>query len=190
MISSEHCRQAIFQIYNVQNLEITRITTFHICNVVYQAGPGGTACGFFNFLCFFEETLYKSNYIIFILSWCRTHTKISSTSVMVTTGSQKITVWGPSGTPLGILRVNCRCLFLNCAQCAAGDGCGDLPFIGIVGPTGCTVCFHSVIINSLYIFWTRFCSSSGGTVCTGVCIFLCVLCGLAADIIRTKMNAF
>jgi hypothetical protein len=25
---------------------------------------------------------------------------------MVTTGSQKITVWGPGGTPLGILRVN------------------------------------------------------------------------------------
>jgi hypothetical protein len=24
---------------------------------------------------------------------------------MVTTGSQKITVWGPGGTPLGILRV-------------------------------------------------------------------------------------
>jgi hypothetical protein len=97
-----------FQIYNVQNLEITRITTFPICNVVYQAGsrrdpsgflifyvlrlnnvifwalsaghfsnlqrsepgnnennniphlytkrgPGGTPCGFFNFLSFLKE---------------------------------------------------------------------------------------------------------------------------------------
>jgi hypothetical protein len=42
-----------------------------------------------------------------MLSWCRTHTKISSTSVvMVTTGSQNITVWGPDGTPLGVLRDN------------------------------------------------------------------------------------
>jgi hypothetical protein len=38
MLSPEHCRQAIFQIYNIQNLKITRITTFCICNVVYQAG--------------------------------------------------------------------------------------------------------------------------------------------------------
>jgi len=30
-MSSEHCRRAIFQIYNVQNLKITRITTFRIC---------------------------------------------------------------------------------------------------------------------------------------------------------------
>jgi hypothetical protein len=44
--------------------------------------------------------------MIFILSWCRTHTKIRSTLVfIVTTGSQKITLWGPGGTPLGILRV-------------------------------------------------------------------------------------
>ena len=28
----------LFQIYNVQNLKITRITTFRICNVVYQVG--------------------------------------------------------------------------------------------------------------------------------------------------------
>jgi hypothetical protein len=27
---------------------------------------------------------------------------------MVTTGSQKIIVWGPGGTPLGILRVKCQ----------------------------------------------------------------------------------
>jgi len=29
----------------------------------------------FNFLRFFERTLYKSNYIIFISSWCGTHKK-------------------------------------------------------------------------------------------------------------------
>jgi hypothetical protein len=106
MLSSEHYRRAIFQICNVQNLEITRITTFNICNVVYQAGSRRDPMWVFNFLRFFEETLYKSNYIIFMLSWCRTHTKIRSTSVvMVTTGSQKIIVWGPGRTPLGILRV-------------------------------------------------------------------------------------
>ena len=56
---------------------------------------------------FFERTLYKSNYIIFILSWCGTHTKIRSKLVdIVTAGSQKITFWGPQRTPLGILRVN------------------------------------------------------------------------------------
>ena len=60
----------------------------------------------FNFLCFFERTLYKSNYIIFIWSWCGTHTKIRSKLVdIVTAGSQKITLWGPQRTPLGILRV-------------------------------------------------------------------------------------
>jgi hypothetical protein len=110
MISSEHCRRAIFQIYNVQNLEITIMTTFHIYNVVYQAGSRRDPMWVFNFLRFFEEVLYKSNYIIFILSWCRTRTKIRSTSVVrVTTGSQKITVWGPGGTPLGILRVKNEC---------------------------------------------------------------------------------
>jgi hypothetical protein len=41
-----------FQIYNVQNLEITRITTFHICNVVYQAGSRRDPLWFFNFLRF------------------------------------------------------------------------------------------------------------------------------------------
>jgi hypothetical protein len=66
----------------------------------------------FNFLRFFEETLYKSNYIICILSCCRTHTKFSSTSVvMVTAGSQKITVWGPGGNPLGMLRVSRKSWF-------------------------------------------------------------------------------
>jgi len=35
-----------------------------------------------------------------------THTKISSKLVdIVTAGSQKITLWGPQRTPLGILRV-------------------------------------------------------------------------------------
>ena len=60
----------------------------------------------FNFLRFFERTLYKSNYRIFISSWCGTHTKIRSKLVdIVTAGSQKITLWGPQRTPLGILRV-------------------------------------------------------------------------------------
>ena len=60
----------------------------------------------FNFLRFFERTLYKSNYIIFISSWCGTHTKIRGKLVdIVTARSQKITVWDPQRTPLGILRV-------------------------------------------------------------------------------------
>ena len=106
MSSSEHCRQAIFQIYNVQNLKITRITTFRIRNVVYQAGSRYDPKCVFNFLRFFERTLYKSNYIIFMLSWCGTHTKIRSKLVnIVTAGSQKITLWGPQRTPLCILRV-------------------------------------------------------------------------------------
>ena len=107
MSSSEHCRRAIFQIYNVQNLKITRITTFRICNVVYQAGSRWDPKCVFNFLRFFERTFYKSNYIIFILSWCGTHTKIRSKLVdIVTAGSQKITLWGPQRTPLIILRFN------------------------------------------------------------------------------------
>ena len=53
MSSSEHCRRAIFQIYNVQNLKITRITTFRICNVVYQAGSRWDPKCVFNFLRFF-----------------------------------------------------------------------------------------------------------------------------------------
>ena len=46
-------------------------------------------------------------YIIFISSWCGTNTKkIRSKLVdIVTAGSQKITLWGPQRTPLGILRV-------------------------------------------------------------------------------------
>ena len=36
-----------------------------------------------------------------------THTKIrDKLVVIVTAGSQKITLWGPQRTPLGILRVN------------------------------------------------------------------------------------
>ena len=61
----------------------------------------------FNFLSFFERTLYKSNYIIFIWSWCGTHTKIRSKLVdIVTAESQKITLWGPQRTPLGMLFAN------------------------------------------------------------------------------------
>ena len=60
----------------------------------------------FYFFTFFERTLYKSNYIIFILNWCGTHTKIRSKLVdIVTAGSPIITHWGPQRTPLGILRV-------------------------------------------------------------------------------------
>ena len=60
----------------------------------------------FNFFTFLERILYKSNCIIFIFSWCGTHTKIGSKLVViVTAGSQKITLWGPQRTPLGILRV-------------------------------------------------------------------------------------
>ena len=107
MSSSEHCRRAIFQIYNVHNLKITRIITVRICNIVYQEGSRWDPKCVFNFLRFFERTLYKANYIIFILSWCGTHTKIRSKLVdIVTAGSQKITLWGPQRTTLGILRVN------------------------------------------------------------------------------------
>ena len=53
MSSSDHCRRAIFQIYNVQNLKITRITTFRICNVVYQAGSRWDPKFFFKFFTFF-----------------------------------------------------------------------------------------------------------------------------------------
>ena len=61
----------------------------------------------FYFFTFFERILYKSNCIIFIFSLCGTHTKIrSQLVVIVTAGSQKITLWGPQTTPLGILRVN------------------------------------------------------------------------------------
>ena len=62
----------------------------------------------FNSFTFFERILYKSNCIIFIFSWCATHTKIRSKLVVIVMAwSQKITLWGPQRTPLGILRVNC-----------------------------------------------------------------------------------
>ena len=63
----------------------------------------------FNFFTFFERILYKSNCIIFIFSWCGTHTKIrSKLVVIVKAGSQKITLWGPQRTPIGILSVKTR----------------------------------------------------------------------------------
>jgi hypothetical protein len=62
---------------------------------------------FLIFFTFFERILYKCKCIIFIYSYCGTHTKIrSKLVVIVTVGSQKITLWGPQRTPLGILRVN------------------------------------------------------------------------------------
>ena len=104
--ASERCHRLsivggpFFQIYNVQNQKITRITTFRICNVVYLVGSRWDPKCVFNFLHFFERTLYKSNFTIFILSWCGTHTKIRSNLVdIVTAGSQKITLWGPQRTP-------------------------------------------------------------------------------------------
>ena len=133
MSSSEHCRRAIFQIYNVQNLKITRITTFHICNVVYQAGSRWDPKCVFNFLRFFERTLYKSNYIIFILSRCGTRAKIKSKLVdIVTAGSQKITLWGPQRTPLGIVRVKAATI-LRCSRNRSGLHLGrvtDYPYLG------------------------------------------------------------
>ena len=60
----------------------------------------------FNFFYVFWKNTYKSNCIIFIFSWFGTHTKIrSKLVVIVTVGSQKITLWGPQRNPLGILRV-------------------------------------------------------------------------------------
>ena len=70
----------------------------------------------FNFLRFFERTLYESNYIIFISSWCGTHTKIRSKLVdIVTAGSQKNHPLGSSEDPppLGILRVKTRATFIR-----------------------------------------------------------------------------
>ena len=66
----------------------------------------------FNFFTYFERILYKYKRIIFIFSWCATHTKIrSKLVVIVTAGSQKITLWGPQRTPLGILRVKTECVW-------------------------------------------------------------------------------
>ena len=94
---------------NLQRSQIKNNTNNNICNVVYQAGSRWEPKCVFNFLRFFERTLYKSNYIIFILSWCVTHTKIRSKLVdIVTAGSQEITLWGPQRTPLGTLRVKTR----------------------------------------------------------------------------------
>jgi hypothetical protein len=101
-LSADHF---FFQIYNVQKLEITRITTFRNLYVVYQVESRLDPSGFLIFYVL-ERTLYKSNYMLFILSWCRTHTKIRSELVdTVTTGSQKITLWGPQRTPICILKV-------------------------------------------------------------------------------------
>ena len=62
MSSSEYCRRAIFQIYNVQNLKITRITTFRICNVVEytKRGPGGIPSVFLIFYVFFLKEHFMS----------------------------------------------------------------------------------------------------------------------------------
>jgi hypothetical protein len=43
--------------------------------------------------------------------------------------------------------------------------------INRTGPTGCSVCFQFITINSLYMFRALICSSSGGTVCTAFGIF-------------------
>jgi len=53
MASSEHCRQTIFQIYNVQNLKITRITTSAFVTCYTKRGPGGTPGVFLIFYFFF-----------------------------------------------------------------------------------------------------------------------------------------
>ena len=71
----------------------------------------------FNFFTFFERILYESNCLIFIFSWCGTHTKIrSKLVVIVMAGSQKITLWGPQRTPAGILRVNSRDICTYCSE--------------------------------------------------------------------------
>ena len=145
MSSSEHCRRGIFQIYNVQNLKITGIKTFRICNLVYQAGSRWDTKCVFNFLRFFERTLYKSNYTIFILSWCGTHTKIRSKLFdIITAGSQKITLWGPQRTPLGILRVRVQ-PGLTLQICPHFEPIGYLYL--------CCMCFweHTAIIGLFYV---------------------------------------
>ena len=89
----------------------------------------------FNFFTFFERILCKSNCIIFIFSWCATHTKIrSKLVVIVTAGSQKFTLWGPQRTPppLGILRVNRVYAVTPCTFCVEGpavdvDCCAKFP---------------------------------------------------------------
>jgi hypothetical protein len=56
-------RKYNFQTYNVQNLEIMRITTFPICNVVYQAGSRRDPSGFLMFY-----VLHLNNVIFWALS--------------------------------------------------------------------------------------------------------------------------
>jgi len=98
--SSEHCRRAIFS--NLQRSEPKNNKNNNIPHLK-RSIPSGVPVGpqmCFKFLRFFERTLYKSNYIIFILSWWGTHTKIRSKLVdIVTAGPQKITLWGPQGNP-------------------------------------------------------------------------------------------
>ena len=90
---------------------------------------------FLIFYFYFERTLYKSNYIIFILSRCGTHTKIRSKLVdIVTAGSQKITLWGPQRAPLGIKRVKIIKYCIELYKCFIKDfGFGFMV-------TFCTVC--------------------------------------------------
>jgi hypothetical protein len=52
-------------------------------------------------------------------------------------------------------------------------------YISTTGPTGCTVCFQFITVNSLYMVQGLICLSSGGNVYTAVGIF-CVYCWLAA----------
>ena len=84
----------------------------------------------FNFFTFFERILYKSNCIIFIFSWCATHTKIRSKLVVIVTAeSQKITLWGPQRTPHGILRVKRHHIWCDSRLCLRDvdtlQQCGD-----------------------------------------------------------------
>jgi hypothetical protein len=46
-----------------------------------------------------------------------------------------------------------------------------LEWNSVTGPTGCTICFQFITINSLYMFRALVCSSSGGTVYTAIGIF-------------------
>ena len=106
---------------------------------------------FFNFFTFFERILYRSNCIIFIFSWCATHTKIRSKLVVIVTAeSQKITLWGPQRTPLGILRVKAyRLLYILAIlklKIPKGDYIAFIYFIWILKQT---VTFALYIIKRL-----------------------------------------
>ena len=88
----------------------------------------------FNFFYFFERILHKSNCIIFIFSWCGTHKKIRSKLVLiVTAGSQKITLWGPQRTSLGILRVN--------------EGSNRLGYDTVITSKCDVVCVGKIVVN-------------------------------------------